>query len=263
MIPHFLKKLVLDEISLVDKGANPGARVVLAKRADASQDSTKDSVEKKGAKISAARMMKIKDMMKMLTDLMYEQEGEGPAPKEDMTMMEKLDVNKMAPEIQAHLAEVEKRGSEEVAKIQAEATEKIAKAEAATIEALAVAKSEREARIAKEYHEKVSLFKRLPLDVSKDGNVLREIDERCSPEVATRLMEILKAADAAMVESGILMTEIGSIHDEGASASDQLAAVAKRLLSEGKVETYAKGYVQAMAQHSDLAVRAQHEGRSN
>lgn len=261
MIPHFLKKLVLDEISLVDKGANPGARVVLAKRADVSEDITKDSVEKKGAKISAARMMKIKDMMKMLSDLMYEQEGEGPAPKEEM--MEKLDVTKMAPEIQAHLAEVEKRGSEEVAKIQAEATEKIAKAEAATIEALAVAKTEREARIVKEYHEKVSVFKRLPLNVSKDGNVLREIDERCSPEVATRLMEILKAADAAMVESGILMTEIGSIHDEGASASDQLAAVAKRLLSEGKVETYAKGYVQAMAQHSDLAVRAQHEGRAN
>lgn len=271
---YVLKNMSLDEISLVDRGANAGAKVVLAKRATEVDKMIKEE-NGKFCVYSADGSKKLGEHD--TKDEAAKQLAAIEANKRE-DVMPKLDISKLDPAVQDHIAALEKKAAEaatkeaeavakaaakdadeKIAKAQAEAAEKVAKAEATAKEAVELAKAEREARLLREYTEKVGVFKRLPIDKSKDGAVLREVDEKCSPEVAKRIAEILKAADAAMVEAGVLMTQIGSSQEGTGNANDQLMAMAKKAFSEGKAASIAKGYAAAMEAHPELAQQAQRE----
>lgn len=269
---HYLKALKLDEISLVDKGANVGAKVVLSKR---EMPIEKKVVEENGKFCAMGADGKKLGTFKTKAEAEAQLADENTdTTNDDETkegFMAKIDLSKLAPEVVAHIAEIEKKLTDAtakdadvlIAKAKADAEERVSKAEATAKEAVELAKSERETRLAREYTEKVSVFKRLPIDKTKDGAFLREIDEKCSPECAKRLTEILKATDAAMVEANILMTQIGTSGSETGSAHEQLTAIGKKLVGEGKAATIEKGYTMAMAQHPDLGMRAQREALNN
>lgn len=215
-------------------------------------------VQKAGRKISADRLTKMKHMQQMLATMIAEQD----VTKEDDM---KIDVSKLAPEVQAHIAELEKSAAEkltgaaEIAKVQADAAVLVAKAQADATEAREIAKAERDQRIAKEFTEKVSVFKRLSINKATDGAVLREIAEKCSPEVATRIDEILKSAENLLAETSILMRPMGSSQSGAGSAFGKLEAIAKELVSKGEAKTNAKAMALAMDRNPDLYVESQRE----
>jgi len=269
---NLLTKLCLDEISLVDRGANPGAKVVLAKRADPIEKGVKE-VDGKFCAMGAdgKKLGTFKTKAEAEAQLADENTDTTNDDETKEGFMAKIDLSKLAPEVVAHIAEIEKKLTDAtakdadalIAKATADANERVSKAEATAKEAVELAKSERETRLAREYAEKVSVFKRLPIDKKTDGAFLREIDEKCSPECAKRITEILKSTDAAMIEANILMTQIGTSGSETGSAHEQLTAIGKKLVSEGKAATIEKGYTLAMAQNPDLGMRAQREALNN
>lgn len=314
---YLLKNMRLSEISLVDKGANVGARVVLAKRdvykmiheedgkfvvysmdgkklgthetmADAEAQLAVIEAEKSaheeadlvlpewvgkvGAKISAARMEKIKAMYQMLGDMMAEQ-GQGPMQKHvNMEDVMKMDLSTLAPEVQAHIAALEsavvKAGveaqeaiakalakpltDEEVMKAQPEAIQKaFAVLQKKADESDAIAKAEREARLSKVYQDEADSYNALPIDQSKDASLLRALDEKLSKEEAARVREILKAADAGMFTAGIFK-EIGVGGEESGGAEGQIEKMAQEKLAKGLVKTMSQAIALVMQERPDL-----------
>lgn len=333
-----LKNLRLDRIDLVDRGASQdehgeGAHVVLFKREvekadhcdahkeydqvcpdcqkmkasmvsdEAIQQDGAEAVkavgmliEKVGRKISAARLGRLKAAHEALAAVLAEAEDNN-AEEEGEVM--KIDVSKLAPEVQAHVAEIEKEAktAAEAAKVE---QEKLAKrvtelegevkkhAPGPTQEELMknvpdaikkqmadqekeikdtkekLAKSEDE-RLAKQYAAEVSdSFGSLALDPKKDGPVLKAIDEKLSKDEAARVREILTSTNA-LLEKSDLFVEKGAGGGDGGGAGGtawaQIQKLAKEKVDKKECETIELAIDAVM--HDKPELYEQHQAETN
>lgn len=202
----------------------------LGLRADA-DDALMADLEKAGRKISAARMEKLKALYKTLADIIAEQESNDE--KED-TM--KTDLKTLPADVQDMIADLQKKATPDqdaiqkmvndaVAKVKADADAEIKKAKDEAAAATAATLVEKEARVLKEYEGKVSVFKSLTIKAD-DAKVFKAIDEKLPEELAKRVWEILKGADAALKSANIMTRQIGSSQGED-SVEDPIGKVNK------------------------------------
>lgn len=128
-------------------------------------------------------------------------------------------------------------------------------------EATKVAKAERDARLKTEYVSKAAAFKGLPVDSTKDWELLKAIDEKLSKEQADRLSEILKAADAAMLTAGAFR-EIGSLGAPvDGTAFEKINKLALDMVSKSPEMTVEKARVRVMELHPELYAEHAAESR--
>ena len=236
------------------------------------------AVYKVGRKVSAGRMARLRTMYEHLKAIMTE-------GGEDMV---KMDVNKLAPEVQAHIVEIEKAAKDEqerlakrVAELEAEvkklapgptqedlmknvpdAIKKQMEDQAKEIKDTKekLAKSEDE-RLAKQYETEVAgSFGALALDPAKDGPVLKAVDQKLTKEEAARVREILTSTNA-LLEKSDLFVELGA-GGAGGSASGTAWAQIQKLAKdkvdkkecatiEQAIDAVAKEHPELYAQHED------------
>lgn len=91
-------------------------------------------------------------------------------------------------------------------------------AEAKAGEAETIAKAERESRVRSEYISKAGAFNLLGMKADDDWMVLREVDERLTPDVSKRVKELLRGA-VAKIKAGTLFGERGQGGDASAAGS--------------------------------------------
>jgi len=127
-----------------------------------------------------------------------------------------------------------------------------------------IAKAEKDARLTAEYVAKCATFKGLPIKADDDHAVLREIDEKLSPDVAKRVTELLRAADAGMIAAG-LFKAAGSDQSGGGTgdAWSEIDAKAQGLIAkaDGKLD-YSAAVDQVTKAHPDLYKRYVDEQRA-
>ena len=174
----------------------------------------------------------------------------------------KIDVSKLAPDVQAHIAEIEKVAKDEQVKLAKRITELEAEvkkhAPGPTQEELMknvpdairkqmedqakeikdtkerLAKSEDE-RLAKQYAAEVADdFGSLALDPAKDGPVLKAIDQKLSKDEAARVREILTSTNARLEKSDLFIEKGAGGGDGGSTGGTAWAQIQK--LAKEKVD---------------------------
>lgn len=133
---------------------------------------------------------------------------------------------------------------------------------AAADAAAALAKVEKDARVTNETKAILSVFKHLPIKLEGDGNdiaVFKTLTEK-APEVAERVHELLKAAEALLVASKVTpFKAVGKTNDgkdaevgpEG-GAFEKIQKAAEVLVTEGKVKTLAAGIAMVQQTQPEL-----------
>jgi len=250
--PHMLKNIKLDEISLVDRGANQHAAITLFKRGEPMNDDEMSEAQKAKMKEYMDKGYSKEDAVKMCMGEKTEKGGHNMDPQELADKLEALegqvnDLTKRAEAAEAAKAELEKAADEagfdieegklakradpEYVEIEGERFEKAA-VPAAILKALKT--KEAELAKAKAEQEEVTLAKRgaeeLPnlagTNIAK-GKLLAAVggDEE--------VLKALKAADAALKKQ---MEEIGvnPMQDE-ASATFRLNKMATDYAKENNV----------------------------
>ena len=243
MKPHMLKNIKLDEISLVDRGANQHAAITLFKRGEPMKDEDMSEAQKAKMKEYMDKGYSKEDAMKMCMGEKTEKGGHDMDPQELADKLEALegqvdDLTKRAEGAEAELdgfkkaadeagfdveeGKLTKRADPEYVEIEGERFEKAA-VPATILKALEA--KEAELAKAKAEQEEVALAKRgaevLPhlagTDIAK-GKLLKSV------EGDEEVLQALKAADAALKKQ---MEEIGAnpLNDE-ASATFRLNKMA-------------------------------------
>ena len=330
-----LKNLLLKEVSLVDDPANPGARVVLAKRGgdvklveEAGEYRVTDGVKVLAKAKDKATGEKQLDTYGQVKKALGEAEhgvagypvkvaslgtlimagfdpgeacdvvgmprikhvgvpdrviADDPADNEVSegmlmklaTMLGKIlkpskeddmhvDKSKMDEATRAYVEQLEKHQAsaeaaaaksqeEAVSKAKKEQEERIAKAEQRAEAAEKAATEEKNQRLVKQYEGEVSIYKRLTIDKTKHGAMLREIDEKCGEETKKALRELLSSADAVLAKAKTLSEQIGS--DEGDEGAEDVSkrvsvAVAEKIAKNSKLSN-ADAMTQVFKEHPD------------
>lgn len=97
-----------------------------------------------------------------------------------------------------------------------------------------ILKAEREKNEQRDYIAKCAHYPGLVLKADDDWKVLREIDQKLTPEAATRVGQLFKAASAA-IEAGNLFKEMGSAAPgTGTSAWAEIEALAEGIVAKGE-----------------------------
>jgi len=198
-----LKKLSLNRVDLVDRGANPAAHITLFKAASMAECPH-------GLAPNKCPDCKTKT-----------NQGDDPMPEITKADIDTAVAKALADAKTAADAAVAKAVADATAAAKADTDAAIAKAakdakDAADAEikkahdALAVEKA---VRVRKEFTDKVRLFKCLPLRVEAEGDKKSDVDTLMAlaekaPEEFKRVEEILQAADAALVK-GASFAEVG------------------------------------------------------
>lgn len=232
-----LKNVKLDEVSLVDRPADPNAQIVLHKRAETEDDMTPEQKARYEEMIADGM-----DEKEARAACMTDETKKGGLDVDPTELAEKLealegqvaDLTKRAEEAEAKVEELTKAADEAGFDLAEGKLEKRAEPEMIEIEgqmviksalpeAVVVALEKRAAEIAdlkKQAHE-AELVKRanevlpnLAGDALAKGKLLEMVDEK--------MLEVLKAADAAMTKA---FEETGGAGEE-ASASDRLNKMA-------------------------------------
>lgn len=211
------------------------------------------AVYKMGRKVSAGRMARLRTMYQHLKAIL-EEGGED---------MGKIDVSKLAPDVQAYIAGLEQHVAtatgereaftkriaalegdvkklspgptqEELMKnVPDEIKQQLEKAAKENDELKKTVADEKAARLKKQYEAEVKdSFAALALDPIKDGQVLKAIDEKLSKEESARIREIL-ASTNALLEKSDLFGEIGAGGDAAVAGS---AWVQIQKLAQEKVD---------------------------
>ena len=245
-----------------------------------------ENVVKVGRKISATRLGRLKAAQDALAAVLAEAEDNNDEEEGDVM---KIDVSKLAPEVQAHIAEIEKAATtaqdmlaKRVADLEAEVKklapgptqdelmknvpdairkqmDEQAKEIKDTKEKLA--KSEDE-RLAKQYEGEVQdSFTSLALDPAKDGPVLKAIDQKLTKEEAARVREILTSTNA-LLEKSDLFVEKGAGGDGGSgtgTAFEQIQKLAQAKVDKKECATLAQGIDAVAKEHPELYEQHQEE----
>lgn len=252
MKPHMLKNIKLDEISLVDRGANQHARITLFKRGEPMKDEDMSDAMKAKMKEYMDKGYSKEDAKRMCMGEKTEKGGHDMDPQELAEKLEALegqvgDLTKRAEAAEAEKAKLEKAADEAGFDIEEGKLTKRADPEYVEIEGEKFEKSaipatilkaleakETELAKAKAEQEEVSLAKRgaeeLPhlagTDLAK-GKLLAAVDGD------EDVLKALKAADAALKKQ---MEEIGAnpLNDE-ASATFRLNKMANDYAGKNNV----------------------------
>lgn len=221
-----LKNIKLDEVSLVDRPADPNAQIVLHKRADEEavvqkeDDVTVDVVEEGGHDVDPTELAeKLEALEGQVADLTKRAE-DAEAKVEELT--------KAADEAGFDLTEgkLEKRAEPEMIEIEGEMVVKSALPESVVValekraaEIAELKKREHEAELAKRAEE---VLPNLSGDALAKGRLLELVDDE--------MLSVLKAADVAMTKA---FQEEGGVGEE-ASAQDRLNKMASDYATEHK-----------------------------
>lgn len=231
-MPKFLRDVVLDEVSLVDKGANPGARVTLFKRKMPPDNMDDEEME-----------MDAKDVQKQIDEAVAKAAG---------------DVQKRIDEA---VAKAKADADTKIAKAEADAKAAVEKAEKTAAEAVAkanekIAKAETEKRLA-ELVTKSQAFKHIPGKPEDLAKVFQKLDG--TDEFKT-LETVLTAANEAAAK---VATEIGKGGGGGGAntAYDQLVAKAVEIRKNDTKITQERAFTMACDQNKDLYKQYQSERR--
>tara|TARA_Y100000310_G_scaffold98201_1_gene95943 strand:- start:30932 stop:31993 length:1062 start_codon:yes stop_codon:yes gene_type:complete len=190
-----------------------------------------DDMDKAGRKISASRMMRLRNLQKVLDDLIKEGEVMGePTKKADEKVAKTPDASalrKMGNSFAAMfgratgadetaIAELEKGDADPWKDVPGEVRARLEKAEAARVDEMKKAEALqkqvddlREEQALRAFTEEVAGYQEIGLDPSKDAALLKSVTENLSEDHAKRIREIFKAA-VAQAAASKLYGEVGS-----------------------------------------------------
>ena len=217
---HRLTNLRIDEISLVDRPANPDARVALVKRAP-------------------------------------ESAGETPTtPQEETVMSTPTETVEKAPETveKAETVTISKAQMESIEKALKDTQEMLAKSEARALAAEAVAKAEAERRETEEFTKRAEALKSLPGVSTADlGALLLTISKAVPAETFEALETVLKAAHEALA-TGETLAETGTASTAASVSGDPIEKLTALGNEIAKAEgcTPAQGFVKAYERNPEL-----------
>lgn len=236
----------------------------LAAGGDTDEDLGKRAVlvAKVGRKIAGDRMKRLKAMYADLGKLIGEAEGNG----NDGTQDDKAQAGPTGSNTSkgaTTMADAESTKTQQVTvavvapsptdDVQKRIDEAVAKAAAENADLKKRLDDEVQIRKRGEYIAKVALFKSLPLQADDDYKVFQEMEEKCSPEVAKRLTEILKAADEGMRTAGLFKAHGSDQSGEGNTADTQIRALAAARVSKSAgAETFAQAYAAVLNEQPEL-----------
>jgi hypothetical protein len=243
-----LKDLVVNEVSLVDKGAN-GKRFLLTKAADAAE--TEMTVE-----------TTIEPTVETPVETPVEKSEEPVVKAPVETPVEKAEEPAAEPVIEAapvaEPVDVEKAVADRLVEIQKAHDAKLVEIQKAHDEAIAKAAAEREVlekRLADEQEAKevtesvqkaVTLFKNLPAKPDVLGPDLRKVRKALGDEVADRFESLLKGLDT-LVKPALDPVGVAKAEESSASAWEEIQKQAK---AKAKAENMSE------AQAVDAVLRA-------
>lgn len=260
MKTHRLKTLKVNFASLVDNPANQGAELLIAKRDETEPEP--EPTEKIGRKISRPRMAHLKAAADAITAAMAgcdEEEDEMKDTKKATTEPEtKADAApETKPEATVKAETKLEPAADDIAKRLADLEKRAADAEARATEAESVAKRERDERLIAKYEGEAAEYKSLTVDPKVFGPILKRAHggEVLSEADVTELRRVLKAADEAVQQSGILK-EQGRSGGADERASEKIDRLAKALVADKKAADYgaAMSQLAKMAEHKALFV---------
>lgn len=283
--PAKLKNLTVNEISFVDRGANPGANILLYKRKDVTMNSSdpKSSLDKRG-NLQGDPRMDIQELAKMLGDVgkavttltdtvtkgqsdlaavtakLEALEKAGKKPKgecdgdpemDDAAAAKKKAEQDALEKAKNEIPEPLRKQMESMEKALEETKKGLADAKKGQEEALSIAKAEREARELMALEKRAETeFPNVPGDATTKAQLLKQI-EAMPDEVKKFALETLKSTNDSVGQS---FEEKGSSYSPTVAigkkaALDALDTMAKALFEKRKGEegfTYEKAYAEAI-----------------
>jgi hypothetical protein len=215
-----LKKLKLDEVSLVASGDDPMAQVVIAKT-----DKTPDSVDEVSTLTSETAIKEI-DVADEHDDII----DTSDIPADVVAYIEELEsvVNELSAalptedEIDAALVELAEQETV-LAKADPVIQELVFKAQREAEEAREIAKAERDARITREYIEVAKSLQMIDGDSEHLGRVLKSLSEHLPEDLASEVSSLLVTANERL-EKSALFGEIGTAVPAVSSSVEALAS---------------------------------------
>jgi hypothetical protein len=252
-MPNKLSDLSIDEVSLVDSPANPGAKVALFKRESLQElaDTAKrllhpdTSAEEPDLTMKGNTSMTPEDLEKSLGELRAENE----------TLKKSVETEKTRADAAEAKAATQKKDEPEPIDAQIEkAAEPIRKEFAElkkrTEEAEAIAKAEREARLLADFTKRAEA--ELPNTSGKPeekGALLKRLSEKLEKADFETVLTQLKKADKAMAPN---FREVGSGRAVEGSARAQLEARAQEIRKSDPRATSTSALARAMDENPEL-----------
>jgi hypothetical protein len=252
---YTLRSLKLDQVealSIVDKGANPAAKVVLFKRADPTIiDRVVAAVRKafEGDTMPDKEMQKSPDMMAAI---------EGKLSPEEMAYLKELMAKPTEkPEVEVEMAakpeEAPKDGGVPVAlpkspEVPEDVKKRLDEGQAAIVE-LAKMRDEKETI---EFEKRAEQYAALPGMSTKDlGAVLKRASKQLDKADFESLEKSLKCAAEAVKKSGVL-GEVGTGAPGDGSAKSRIESIAKRYMEADAKLSRAEATTRAMESNPEL-----------
>jgi chromosome segregation ATPase len=222
-----LKDVCVDEISLVNKGANK-KRIYMRKSADTETEPNDMDTPEQIAKAAQEALVKAEAAKKEAED--------------KLAALEKAQ------------KEAEAKAADEKAAL--EKAKKDAEDKAAELEKVAAAEKEAK-EVAESIQKASSTFKNIPEKAEDLGPLLRKI-RKADAKVADQLEALLTKVDA-LVKQSLDAKGSSKALDAPATALDEITKRAKALLEAGKVTSLAKGFDQVLKDDADLYSRYEAE----
>lgn len=217
-----LIEMEIDEVSLVDKGANPGAKMLIFKR----EETEKRCKYKEYAMKNSYTDEQEAEFMAMSEDERDNRMNAKPEGK-GMTKVDETEIEKRLADLEGSFSKREKELKADLEKREATLKEELAKRDA-------------ELSILKAENELVSLEKRangewpnLKGDVRSKAKLLKAV-EGMEEDVKKFAMEVIKSADAYASDM-LSVTKSHSSMSKAAAGADKLQVLAKAYERENKV----------------------------
>lgn len=245
-----LRKLNLDEVSLVPAGDDPEAEVVLSKSDPDKTQSDDDGVRTlthittKEHPVAAGSINKsdlapeVVQYIESLEEALDEVADAGTLSDGDLA--DALEEIEQGQTVEAVLAKADPAIKELVSKAVEQAESRAAAAEE-------IAKAERDERIKREFIEKAQGFTALPIEAGRLGEILKAVSEGLSEEDATEVTRLLTAGNEAIGKS---FEEAGTSH--ATSVSKSVEAAAEEIRKADTSLTYEQAVARAYEQNPDL-----------
>jgi hypothetical protein len=243
-----LRKLNLDEVSLVPAGDDPEAEVVLSKA-----DPDKTQSESTGVRtlthntdkehpMPAGKINKsdldpeVAEYIESLESALDEVADAGNLSDDALAdALAEIDGN-----VEAVLAKADPAIRELVSKAVKDAEDRAAAAED-------IAKAERNERIKREFIEKAAAFPALPVEAPRLGEILKAVNEGLSEEDATEITRLLTAGNEAIAKT---FEETGTSHST--SVSKSVESIVQEIRKGDSTLTYEQAVAKAYETHPDL-----------
>ena len=230
---HKLRNLQLNRVDSCPVGANPGAHIVLMKRADTKEEKVPDLKKKEDKKEEEPTLESLGKKVEELTKTVETQTKAIEAKDKEIESLKKKEDKKDEKSQEEIDAEVMKSLPEPVRKRLEAQDAEIKKANEAA------AKASEEARIAKEAREKTEAIEKakkeipnLPGEDEEKGKVLQVLNSKLTKEEVESVMKLFKAGDKAL---HTLMTSTGYDHaDLGGDGSEE--GIRKSEGAKGEIE---------------------------